>query len=77
MPAPPDRTEAASAAAVPPPVLNELRLTLPRAVERIEQLERRIQELEQFRAGAGVASAREPDPKAQADRAKAPVGRRP
>ncbi len=77
MPAPPDRTEAASAAL--PPVLNELRLTLPRAVERIEQLERRIQELEQFRAGvgAGVASAREPDSKAQADRAKAPVGRRP
>jgi hypothetical protein len=60
-------------------VLNELRLTLPRAVERIEQLERRIQELEQVRAGAGagVASAREPDPKAQADRAKAPIGRRP
>ena len=77
MPAPPDRAEAPSAVAVPPPVLNKLRLTLPRAVERIEQLERRIQELEQFRGGAGVASAREPDAKAQADRAKAPVGRRP
>jgi S1-C subfamily serine protease len=76
MPAPPDRAEAASAA-VPPPVLNELGLTLPRAVERIEQLERRIQELEQFRDGAGFASAREPDSKAQSDRAKSPVGRRP
>ena len=82
-PAPvPPVPEAPSRRPLPPP--HRLRsttsgLTLPRAVERIEQLERRIQELEQFRAGAGTAAvvSREPGPKVQPDRAKATRGREP
>ena len=58
-----------------PPALNELKLTLPRAVERIEHLERRIDELEQFRDGPPLP--RERDAKAQPDVAKGPARRRP
>ncbi len=72
VPAAPDRVDPAAAA---PPALNELKLTLPRAVERIEQLERRIQELEQFRDGPPLP--RERDARAQPDVAKGPARRRP
>ena len=79
VPPAPDRAEPSPPASAPSPAINDLRLTLPRAVERIEQLERRIQELEQSAAGAGTAAVvtREPDSKVQPDRAKATGGRRP
>jgi len=56
-PAAPDRPEPPPPAASSSPPLDELKPTLPRAVvERIEHLERRIIELEQFRNAAGPAA---------------------
>lgn len=50
---PPDRPEPVPTASGAPGSFNELKLTLPRAVvERIEHLERRIDELEHVRSGA-------------------------
>jgi S1-C subfamily serine protease len=56
-PAAPDRPEPSPTAAGSSTSLDELKPTLPRAVvERIEHLERRVIELEQFRNAAGPAA---------------------
>jgi serine protease Do len=57
-PAAPDRSAPVPPAPGSPGSSNEAKLTLPRAVvERIEHLERRIDELEHVRAGAGTETA--------------------